>query len=114
MEPTTRKAEQKVRQGVWGDTTTTLLPDAFELLGEDPEADSTPGRLDPQPTNEELVDKAKDSGESFVIIGGAVSSVSIEKGNLTRNSALPSGSSASKGMEVLTVVSITIIAAMTP
>ena len=47
-------------------------------------------------------------------LGGAVSSVSIEKGNLTRNSALPSGSSASKGMEVLTVVSITIIAAMTP
>ena len=43
------------------------MPDAFELLEEDPEADSTPGRLDPQPTNEELVDKAKDSGESFVI-----------------------------------------------
>ena len=34
---------------------------------EDPEADSTPGRLDPQPTNAELVDKAKDSSESFVI-----------------------------------------------
>ena len=67
MEPTTLEAEKKVRQGVWGDTTTTLLPDAFELLEEDPEADSTPGRLDPQPTNEELVDKAKDSGESFVI-----------------------------------------------
>ena len=67
MEPTTEEAEKKVRQGVWGDTTTTLLPDAFELLEEDPEADSTPGRLDPQPTNEELVDKAKDSGESFVI-----------------------------------------------
>ena len=67
MEPTTEEAEQKVRQGVWGDTTTTLLPDAFELLEEDPEADSTPGRLDPQPTNEELVDKAKDFGESFVI-----------------------------------------------
>ena len=44
----------------------------------------------------------------------AVSSVSTEKENLTRNSARPSGSSASKGMEVLTVVSITIIAAMTP
>ena len=67
MEPTTEEAEQKVCQGVWGDTTTTLLPDAFELLEEDPEADSTPGRLDPQPTNEELVDKAKDYGESFVI-----------------------------------------------
>ena len=67
MEPTTEEAEKKVRQGVWGDMTTTLLPDAFELLEEDPEADSTPGRLDPQPTNEELVDKAKDSGESFVI-----------------------------------------------
>ena len=35
MEPTTEEAEQKVRQGVWGDTTTTLLPDAFELLEED-------------------------------------------------------------------------------
>ena len=67
MEPTTEEAEKKVRQGVWGDTTTTLLPDAFELLEEDPEADSTPGRLDPQPTNEELVDKAKDSSESFAI-----------------------------------------------
>ena len=55
MEPTTEEAEKKVRQGVWGDTTTTLLPDAFELLEEDPEADSTPGRLDPQPTNEELL-----------------------------------------------------------
>ena len=66
MEPTTEEAEKKVRQGVWGDTTTTLVPDAFELL-EDPEADSTPGRLDPQPTNEELVDKAKDSSESLVI-----------------------------------------------
>ena len=43
------------------------MPDASELLEEDPEADSTPGRLDPQPTNEELVDGAKDSGESFVI-----------------------------------------------
>ena len=32
MEPTTEEAEKKVRQGVWGDTTTTLLPDAFELL----------------------------------------------------------------------------------
>ena len=30
-------------------------------------ADSTPGRLDPQPTNEELVDKAKESDESFTI-----------------------------------------------
>ena len=67
MEPTTEEAEKKVRQGVWGDTTTTLVPDAFALLEEDPEADSTPGRLDPQPTNEELVDKAKDSSESFVI-----------------------------------------------
>ena len=36
MEPTTEEAEIKVRQGVWGDTTTTLLPDAFELLEEDP------------------------------------------------------------------------------
>ena len=44
MEPTTEEAEEKVRQGVWGDTTTTLLPDAFELLEEDPLADSTPGR----------------------------------------------------------------------
>ena len=67
MEPTTEEAEEKVRQGVWGDTTTTLLPDAFELLEEDPSADSTPGRLDPQPTNEELVDKAKESDESFTI-----------------------------------------------
>ena len=67
MEPTTEEAEKKVCQGVWGDTTTTLLPDAFELLEEDPEADSTPGRLDPQPTNEELVDKAKESDESFAI-----------------------------------------------
>ena len=62
MEPTTEEAEEKVRQGVWGDTTTTLLPDAFELLEKDPEADSTP-----PPTNEKLVDKAKDSSESFVI-----------------------------------------------
>ena len=39
--------------------TTTVLPEAYELLEEDPEADSTSGRLDPQPTNEELVDKVK-------------------------------------------------------
>ena len=77
MEPMTEEAEKKVRQGVWGDTTTTLLPDAFELLEEDSEADSTPGRLDPQPTTEELVDKAKDSGESF----GVGSSVNTEKEN---------------------------------
>ena len=43
MEPTTEEAEQKVRQGVWGDTTTTVLPEAYELLEEDLEADSTPG-----------------------------------------------------------------------
>ena len=67
MEPTTEEAEKKVRQGVWGDTTTTVLPEAYELLEEDPEAESTPGRLDPQPTNEELVDKAKASDEAFVI-----------------------------------------------
>ena len=67
MKPTTEEAEKKIRQGVWGDATTTLLPDAFELLEEDPEADSIPGWLDPQPTNEELVDKAKESGESFAI-----------------------------------------------
>ena len=28
MEPTTEEAEQKVRQGVWGDTTTTVLLEA--------------------------------------------------------------------------------------
>ena len=37
MEPTTQEAEEKVRQGVWGDTTTTVLPEAYELLEEDPE-----------------------------------------------------------------------------
>ena len=35
MEPTTEEAEKKVRQGVWGDTTTTVLPEAYELLEED-------------------------------------------------------------------------------
>ena len=68
MEPT----EKKVRQGVWGDTTTTVLPEAYELLEEDPEADSTPGRLDPQPTNEELVDKAKASDEISLIMTSPV------------------------------------------
>ena len=67
MEPTTQEAEEKVRQGVWGDTTTTVLPEAYELLEEDPEADSTPGRLDPQPTNEELVDKVKAYDEVYFI-----------------------------------------------
>ena len=67
MEPTTEEVEKKVRQGVWGDRTTTVLPEAYELLEEDPEAESIPGRLDPQPTNEELVDKAKASDEAFVI-----------------------------------------------
>ena len=65
MEPATEETQEKVRQGVWGETTTTVLPEAYELLEEDPMADSTPGRLDPQPTNEELVDKAKASGEVF-------------------------------------------------
>ena len=67
MEPTTEEAEQKVRQGIWGDTTTTVLPEADELLEEEPMADSTLGRLDPQPTNEELVDKAKASDEVTLI-----------------------------------------------
>ena len=67
MEPTTQEAEEKVRQGVWGDTTTTVLPEAYELLEEDPEADSTPGRVDPQPTNEELVDKVKAYDEVYFI-----------------------------------------------
>ena len=67
MEPTTEEAEQKVRQGVWGDTTTTVLPEAYELLEEEPMADSTPGRLDPQPTNEELVDRVKASDEATLI-----------------------------------------------
>ena len=67
MEPTTQEAEEKVRQGVWGDTTTTVLPEAYELLEEDPEADSTPGRVDPQPTNEELVDKVKTYDEVYFI-----------------------------------------------
>ena len=40
---------------------------AYELLEEDPEADSTSGRLDPQPTNEELVDKVKASDEVYLI-----------------------------------------------
>ena len=67
MEPTAEEAKKKVRQGVWGDTTTTVLPEAYELLEEDPEADSTPGRLDPQPTNEELVVQAKASDEVSLI-----------------------------------------------
>ena len=67
MEPTAEEAKKKVRQGVWGDTTATVLPEAYELLEEDPEADSTPGRLDPHPTNEELVDKAKASDEVSLI-----------------------------------------------
>ena len=53
--------------GPRGDTTTTVLPEAYELLEEDPEADSTSGRLDPQPTNEELVDKVKASDEVYLI-----------------------------------------------
>ena len=108
MEPTTEEAEEKVRQGVWGDTTTTLLPDAFELLEKDPLADSTPGRLDSQPTNEELVDKAKES-----VLGRAANSWTTENKSSTRNPAHLSGSSASKSMEVHMVDSITIIAAMT-
>ena len=71
MEPTTEEAEKKVRQGVWGDTTTTVLSEAYEVLEEDPEADSTLGRLDPQPTNEELVDKAKASDEVSLIKNSA-------------------------------------------
>ena len=67
MEPTTQEAEEKVRQGVWGDTVTTELPEAYELVEEDPEADSTSGRLDPQPTNEELADKVKASDEVYLI-----------------------------------------------
>ena len=67
MEPTTEEAVEKVRQGVSGDTTTTVLPEAYELLEEDPDAVSTPGRSDPQPTNEELVDKAKASDEVSLI-----------------------------------------------
>ena len=66
-EESTGKAKKKVRQGVWGDTTTTVLPKAYELLEEDPEADCIPGRLDLQPTNEELVDKAKASHEVSLI-----------------------------------------------
>ena len=48
-----------------------MLPEAYELLEEDPEADSTPGRLEPQPTNEELVDKAKASDEVSLIKNSA-------------------------------------------
>ena len=63
MEPTNEETARKVRQGVWGDKTTTVLPEACELLEEDPDAISTPGRLDPQPTNEEILDMAKASDE---------------------------------------------------
>ena len=79
MEPTTQEAEEKVRQGVWGDTTTTVLPEAYELLEEDPEADSTPGRVDPQPTNEELVDKVKAYDEVFISSKGAKNTATFGK-----------------------------------
>ena len=108
MEPTTEEAEQKVRQGVWGDTTTTVLPEAYELLEEDPDAVSTPGRLDPQPTNEDLVDKAKASDEVSLIKN------SPEFCNLrTWSPNRLSSFSARRGMEVQMVGSITMIAVTT-
>ena len=60
-EPTIEETAKKVRQGVWGDTTATVLPETYELSKKNPDAMSTPERLDPQPTNEELVDRAKAS-----------------------------------------------------
>ena len=35
-EPTTQEAEEKVRQGVWGDTTTTVLPESLRAVGGGP------------------------------------------------------------------------------
>ena len=67
MEPTAEETENKARQGVWGDPTTTVLPEVYEILEEDAEAISPPGRLDPQPLNEELADKAKASDENSFI-----------------------------------------------
>ena len=113
MEPTTEEAEKKVRQGVWGDTTTTLLPDALELLEEDPRRILLRDGWILSQRMKSLLTRRR-TLVSHSSLERAVSSVSTEKENLTRNSARPSGSSASKGMEVLTVVSITIIAAMTP
>ena len=67
MEPQDAETEKKVRQGVRGDTTTSVLPEAYELLEEDPDATSTPSRKDPPATNEELVDMAKGSDEVSLI-----------------------------------------------
>ena len=110
MEPTTEEAEQKVRQGVWGDTTTTVLPEAYELLEEDPDAVSTPGRLDPQPTNEELVDKAKASDEVSIIKNSPeFCNLRTQKLDLEAKSPI----TARRGMEVQMVGSITMIAVTT-
>ena len=65
MEPTKEEAEQKVFAKEFGATRPRLLPEAYELLEEDPDAISTP--VDPQPTNEELMDKAKASDENSLI-----------------------------------------------
>ena len=56
-----------------------MLPEAYELLEEDPEADSTPGRVDPQPTNEELVDKVKTYDEVYISSKGAKNTATFGK-----------------------------------
>ena len=94
MEPTTEEAEQ-VRQGVWGDTTTTVLPEAYELLEEDPDA---------------VVDKAKASDEVSIIKNSPeFCNLRTQKLDLEAKSPI----TARRGMEVQMVGSITMIAVTT-
>ena len=58
---------EKVKQGVWGDTKTTLLPDAFEVLEIDVDAETRPGDVHFPKSNEEMVDKVKNYDEIKLI-----------------------------------------------
>ena len=113
MEPTTEEAEEKVRQGVWGDTTTTLLPDAFGCWRRTPWLTLLRvGWILSQQTKSLWTRRGNLMSPSP--LGRAANSWTTENKSSTRNPAHLSGSSASKSMEVHMVDSITIIAAMTP
>ena len=67
MEPQDEEAKQKVRQDLWNKSETTMLPEAYELLEEDSEAVSDPGRVFPPKSNEKLIENAKDADENTLI-----------------------------------------------
>ena len=89
MEPQDEEAKQKVRQGVWDETETTMLPEAYELLEEDPEAVSGPGKFFPSKCNDELIENANRTLMRTLLSGKGPQFSALRAEKLDRESRSP-------------------------